>query len=325
MILLLGSSSHHCPYYRSQHILGSRLEEEIHDPSYLYGDTRQILSSLWPNPSLHPTTHGHGHPSECSCSLPSARTQLRSALHCVEPNPFGPLSLDSPPSYSYPFEYSSTAGPLPLEIPPLGTFPVTPPLPASASPWIDFTIDFTKPQVAHRALNANNDRQRPARDASHPYLPPYSRSSSSRKRVPGVPYESDVHKLQERCFRQGAEPDAIALIPHIFAKGVHKDALVRLRTGEEVASRTFGEGPGPVYLCFLQPVEESSAEDEENQTSVTRYTCRLCPGPNDTKFSWKNERDVLRHLRKQHFGLSEACEFWYVFRPPLSNLRFTHK
>jgi hypothetical protein len=136
-----------------------------------------------------------------------------------------------------------------------------------------------------------------------------------------VHYEPDVHKIQERCIRQGGERGAITLIPQVFAKGVHKEALVRLRTGEEVSSQAFGEGPGPVYLCFLQAVEESSAEGD--QTFVTRYTCRLCPGPSDTKFSWKNERDVLRHLRKQHFGLSDSCDHWYVFRTPLSNLPLT--
>jgi hypothetical protein len=291
------------------------------------------MGSLWQNPplylpSIHPTTHGH--PSECPCSVSSAHAQFTPARHCGETNPFGPLSLGSPPSYPYPFEYPSyslgtpTAGLLPLEIPPLSAFPVTPPLHTSTS------VDFTKLHVAHPtvprsstgASNANNDRPKPARDASHPYLPLYSRSS--RKRVPGVSYEPDVYRLQERCLRQGGEHGAIALIPHIFAKGVCKEALVRPRTGEEVASQTFGNGPGPVYLCFLQAVEESSADEDEDQLCVTRYTCRLCPGPSDTKFSWKKERDVLRHLRKQHFGLSDSCGLWYVFCPPLSNLPLIH-
>ena len=279
------------------------------------------MGCVWQNPSpqlnsTHPTIHGH--PSESPCSIASSRTQLESACHHVEMNPFGPLSLDNPPPYPYLFGSSTysletpSTGPLPLEIPPLGALPVTPPLPANT--WIDFAV--AHPTVHHSttgAFKANTDHRRPARDASHPYLPPCSRTS--RKRVPGVRYEPDVHKLQERCILQGGECGAIALIPQIFAKGVHKEALVRLRTGEEVASQAFGEGPGPVYLCFLQAVEESSAE-EDHQTCVTRYTCRLCPGPSDTKFSWKNERDVLRHLRKQHFGLSDSCDRWYVFLCP---------
>ena len=319
--------------HRHQAVLDSKPEEIAlfpisHDAPYFCRDKPQIMGCLWQNPPIHPTIHDR--PSESPYSIASAHTQLEfeSARHRVETNPFGLglLSFGSPPSYLYPFENAGhslgtpSAGPLPLEIPPLGALPVTPPL--TADTWMDFAkTHVAHPTVHHStigAFNAKNDRHRPTRDASHPYLPPYSRTS--RKRVPGVHYEPDIHKLQERCIRQGGEYGAIALIPQIFARGVHKEALVRLRTGEEVA---FGEDPGPVYLCFLQAVEESST-GKEDQTCVTRYTCRLCPGSSDTKFSWKNERDVLRHLRKQHFGLSDSCDLWSVSRPSLSNFPLTY-
>jgi hypothetical protein len=270
----------------------------------------------------------NGYPSECPYSLSSGQTPLEPVSHNVIQNPFGPLSLDNSAPYPHSFEFSGYSvgvpapGPLSVEIPAFGGLPVTPLLPATC-------VDFIEPPVAHLTahrsstgtFHAESDRRRPSRDAPHPYLLPWSRSS--RKRLPAVACEPDVHKLQERCIRQGGEPEAIALIPQIFAKGVHKEALVRLRTGEEVACHTFGDGPGPVYLCFLQAVEESSAEEERDQKCVTRYTCRLCPGPSDTKFSWKNERDVLRHLRKQHFGLSDSCDLWCVSVLLLSNLPLT--
>ena len=284
------------------------------------------MGSLWHNPSpflasSHTTTNGH--PPGCSCHI--SASQLEAASHGVETIPFGPIPLGNPPAYSQPLEYSNynpglpIAGPRPFELPLPGDLSVTPPLPPT---WVHSAeTHIAHPTVHHAStgvFNAESDRRRLARGAAHPYLPSLSRSS--RKRVPGVLYEPNLHKLQARCLRQGGEREAIALLARIFAKGVHKDALARLRTGEEVASRTFGEGPGPVYLCLLQAIEESSAEDEGDQQCVTRYTCRLCPGPCDTKFSWKNERDVLRHLRKQHFGLSDSCRIWYVI--PFTPLKF---
>lgn len=282
------------------------------------------MGSLWQNSSQflsssHTTTNNDllVYPYHIS----AGEGQLEATGHGIETIPFGPISIGNPPAYS---QYSNeslglpAAGPHLLDIPLPGALSITPP---SLATWVDLAeTNVTHPTVHHAstgAFNAENDRRRPARDAAHPYL------RSSRKRVPGVPYEPDLHKLQARCLRQGGEREAITLIPRIFAKGVHKDALARLKTGEEVVSQTFGEGPGPVYLCLLQAIEESSAEDEVDQQCVTRYTCRLCPGPIDTKFSWKNERDVLRHLRKQHFGLSDSCDLWYVIRSPLSDLLLT--
>lgn len=279
------------------------------------------MGGLWQNPfsSLAASrTMTNGHPPGCPCRISAGQTQLEAAGHGVE------TILGNPPAYSHPFEYSGyslgipTTGPRPLEIPLPAALAATPPLPAT---WVGLPETNVAHPAAHHAstgaFNAEGDRRMPARVAAHPYL------RSSRKRVPGVPYEPDLHKLQARCLRQGGEREAVALIGRIFAKGIHKDALARLRTGEEVASQTFGEGPGPVYLCLLQVIEEFSAEDDANQQCVTRYTCRLCPGFGDTKFSWKNERDVLRHLRKQHFGLSDSCDLWYVIRSLFSDLLLT--
>ena len=117
-------------------------------------------------------------------------------------------------------------------------------------------------------------------------------------------YEPDPLKLQDRCRREGGDPDAVAIIPKVFSEGVNLKALTRLRTGEEVASRTFGKGPGPVYLVFLDALP-----DRNGRYGQPRYRCRLCSSWGEG-YSWKNQRDVLRHLRRQHFGVGDRCDTW---------------
>jgi hypothetical protein len=127
---------------------------------------------------------------------------------------------------------------------------------------------------------------------------------SWRKRMPAVTYESDPLKLQDRLLRDGGDPDVVARIPMVFSAGVNLKALTRLRTAEEVASQTFGKGPGPVYLVFLEVLPDRSGGYEQ-----LRYGCRLCSSWDDG-CSWKNQRDVLRHLRRQHFGVGDRCDTW---------------
>jgi hypothetical protein len=126
--------------------------------------------------------------------------------------------------------------------------------------------------------------------------------------MPAVQFETDLSKLQQRLSYEGGDPEAIRLVSKVFSEGVKLSALTRQKTAEEVASQTFGPGPGQVFLGFLETIhmDQSWVEDV-----AFRYRCRLCPDFAKTT-SWKHERDVLRHLRKHHFGLANECEQWYV-------------
>jgi len=126
--------------------------------------------------------------------------------------------------------------------------------------------------------------------------------------MPAVKYEPDASKLQQRCSRDGGDPIAIRLISMVFSEGVTLSALTRQMTAEEVASQAFGQGPGQVYLGFLETIH---VEENGDECGGFRYRCRLCPSYSKTA-SWKHERDVLRHLRKHHFGLAKECEQWCV-------------
>ena len=139
---------------------------------------------------------------------------------------------------------------------------------------------------------------------------PYNRvpRNPHRKRMPAVGFESDVSKLQQRLLREGGDPEAIRLLREVFSEGVSLSALIRQKTAEEVASQAFGQGPGQVYLGFLETIQ---LELSGGEGVGFRYRCRLCPDFAKTA-SWKHERDVLRHLRKLHFGLANECEKWCV-------------
>ena len=145
-----------------------------------------------------------------------------------------------------------------------------------------------------------------SRTPYHPYIRVVK--NPHRKRMPPVTYEPDFSKLQQRCSREGGDPDAIRLISKVFSEGVNLSALTRQKTAEEVACQVFGEGPGQVYLGFLEMIQ---MEQGASENGGFRYRCRLCPDFAKAT-SWKHERDVLRHLRKHHFGLANECEQWYV-------------
>jgi len=42
-----------------------------------------------------------------------------------------------------------------------------------------------------------------------------------------------------------------------------------------------------------------------------RFQCRLCCG-GAIATSWGYPRDVVRHLRRDHFGFGDACLNWFV-------------
>ena len=145
-----------------------------------------------------------------------------------------------------------------------------------------------------------------SRTPYHPYIRVLK--NPCRKRMPGAKFEPDASKLQQRLTHEGGDPEATKLLTEIFSEGVNLSALTRQMTAEEVASQTFGQGPGQVFLGFLETIQ---TEQNWGEDVAFRYRCRLCPDIAKTT-SWKHERDVLRHLRKHHFGLANECEQWCV-------------
>ena len=131
--------------------------------------------------------------------------------------------------------------------------------------------------------------------------PPPHPSGTAARKARGVGYEGDLVRLQQRCRGQGADDGAVALLARVFAHEVSLEALTRPFTDADVETEGFGVRTGKVYLVFLEYTNE-----EEHV--VPRYACRLCHGDQ----TWKHSKDVLRHLRRDHFGLYEACKKWCV-------------
>ena len=134
---------------------------------------------------------------------------------------------------------------------------------------------------------------------SKPYQRPIP--AVTRKTRP-VKYEDNLERLQQRCREQGADGDAIGLLGKVFANEVSQAALTRSLTDVEVETRELGIVTGKVYSAFLEPTDEGEG-------AAPRYVCRLCHSDQ----TWKHTKDTVRHLKRDHFGLSDACETWYVF------------
>ena len=131
--------------------------------------------------------------------------------------------------------------------------------------------------------------------------PPQYPSGTAARKARGVGYEGDLVRLQQRCRAQGADDGAVALLTRVFAHEVSLEALTRPFTDAEAETEGFGVRTGKAYLVFLEYTNEG-------EHVVPRYACRLCHGDQ----TWKHSKDVLRHLRRDHFGLYEACKKWCV-------------
>ena len=117
-----------------------------------------------------------------------------------------------------------------------------------------------------------------------------------KKSHPATAYSPDIQVTMERCRTDGGEENAIALLQVIFAGGISEKALLRKMTRAEAREHNGGVST-QVYRTFLR------------NDDVGRFHCRLCP-PGANEGGWKNARDVLRHLKRDHLGLGDACKLW---------------
>jgi hypothetical protein len=147
-------------------------------------------------------------------------------------------------------------------------------------------------QIGPTRGNGNKRRQVPK---------PYQRPTPATRKTRPVTYEGDLTRLQQRCRRQGADEGAIGLLGNVFINEVSLEALTRPLTDAEVESREFGVETGRVYIALLEAINEEEGVG-------TFYVCRLC----HSEQIWRHHKDVLRHLRRDHFGLADVCDQWYV-------------
>ena len=109
--------------------------------------------------------------------------------------------------------------------------------------------------------------------------------------------EDNLTRLKARLVENGADVEAVKLCDEIFKDGISKEALQKRLTREQC--KRFHLRDGKQFQRLLEKVVV---------TGETKNRCRLCPG-NDAVL-YKNHRDALRHLHKEHFGLWFECARW---------------
>ena len=124
----------------------------------------------------------------------------------------------------------------------------------------------------------------------------HTRVSFRKKTRPAAAYTPDMELVQTRCAADGGDPAAVNLLRAAFPDGISTTALTRRMTRDEAREYNHGAS-GQMYRVFLRI-------DEEN-----RFHCRLCAAAADG-WGWKQAKDALRHLKRDHFGLGTCCDRW---------------
>ena len=132
---------------------------------------------------------------------------------------------------------------------------------------------------------------------------PYIRRTKTGRRAPvSAPpqaFEGDPDALASRLISEGADPDVVDIIRRwIFVVTVTEQALKA-----PIESRELSLRHGGVRVNWQLLLQVTGAIPGEQS-----YCCRLCPL--ERRPEYKNEPDVLRHLKRDHFGLSATCQYW---------------
>jgi len=123
----------------------------------------------------------------------------------------------------------------------------------------------------------------------------WKRTAKRGSRLPARPFEPDVAVLSARLLVEGATTESVRHLRRVFPALVSAEALV--------APLSNGSTMKKWHLLIKR------TKDDKWSASYT-YSCRLCPPGNQR--SYKDSRNILRHLRKDHFGLAFVCEHWWV-------------
>ena len=130
---------------------------------------------------------------------------------------------------------------------------------------------------------------------------PYTRRTKTRRRGRLLPqgFETCPSILAARLINEGADPDAVDLLRQIiFVAEVTEGALTAPIESVEL-SLQYG-GVKRKWHLLLQVTEIASG--------AKRHCCRLCPL--ERRREYENAWDGLRHLKRDHFGMTFVCQYW---------------
>ena len=135
--------------------------------------------------------------------------------------------------------------------------------------------------------------------APHPHMSRTRTGRSGPKRgLPGREFEPNLEHLQQRLRREGGDAGAIDYLrSDIFPDGIITRAALKSLMSPEQRREHHGTQK---YMLLVEILPHP-------QRGVD-HRCLLCPSRARAEF--KNREDPLRHLYKDHFGLSVDCDEW---------------
>jgi len=120
--------------------------------------------------------------------------------------------------------------------------------------------------------------------------------SGPKRGLPGQVFEPNLDNVQQRLTSEGGDANAINYLRNeIFLDGIITRAAFKLPM--PAAQRKVHHGTQK-YMMLVERVTHP-------QRGVD-HRCLLCPS--QARVEFKNPEDTLRHLYKDHFGLSVDCE-----------------
>ena len=163
---------------------------------------------------------------------------------------------------------------------------------------------YTHPNVFNilSAGVANATGNSPPAGTPNPTLSRTKTGRNGPKRgLPGVVFEKDLDKVQERLKEEDADLAAVEYLrSEIFLDGEINP--LALKADMTLAQRKTREGKQK-YMLLLEVVPHPHGSHQERD-----HRCLLCPPGGRVEF--KNREDTLRHFHKDHFGLSFDCGQW---------------
>jgi len=222
------------------------------------------------------------------------------ALAPLKPNA---LTQSSPPEVTNLSEMqrATVQSPLPIHPSTHQNSPIMQPSPTrSASQPPERPIPIRLEVSPHGSGKTHGDSQDSKNTLSYRRKPQTSQKRTVERgpRLPARPFESDIATLCDRLLAEGADSHYVYLLERtIFPNGISDDALMA-----PTSASTGKRWTGKAWHLLREVTMEGAG-------SII-YSCRLCPQNNPRKY--KNSRGILRHLRKDHFGLALVCAYWWV-------------
>ena len=163
--------------------------------------------------------------------------------------------------------------------------------------WLGETLRYT-PESTHNASGVTVAVLNPTEFGAPRMSRTITGRNGPKRGVPGRTFEPNLEHLQQRLRQEGGDAGAIDYLrSDIFPDGrITRAGLKSLMSPDQ---RRVHHGTQKYMLLVEIVLHPQRGVD---------HRCLLCPSQARAEF--KNREDPLRHLYKDHFGLSVDCDEW---------------